>query len=101
MKKVLELFKELLQFLKSYGDSRITPQYRALQGAIEYLESEALEEDKIDCIEACYRTLYPPREGLSEFYVYNKDDDKMKEINNELDRIKRKLGRAVAEVLDQ
>ena len=52
MEKVLGLFKELLQFFKNYGDSRITPQYRSLQGAIEYLESDALEEDKVDCIKA-------------------------------------------------
>ena len=101
MEKVLGLFKELLQFFKNYGDSRITPQYRSLQGAIEYLESDALDEDKVDCIEACYRSLYLPREGLSEFYVFNKDADRMNEINSELERIKSELGRAVAEVLDQ
>ena len=41
------------------------------------------------------------REGLSEFYVFNKDADRMNEINSELERIKVELGKAVAEVLDQ
>ena len=39
--------------------------------------------------------------GLLSSYVFNKDADRMNEINSELERIKSELGKAVADVLDQ
>ncbi len=100
MQEVCELYKELLQFLKKYGDERITPQYKALLDAIDFLESDAEYEEKKKCVKWCQGMLYPPREGLSEFYVYNKDRAKMDEINTQLSDLLDRLHKVVEKILD-
>lgn len=92
---ILELLKELEALLKKYGDQSIAYQYRTLQDGIAVLEADYSDEDKEDCILTLYERLYPGRCGLTEFFIYTKDQERDNALNKTLSRIQQELWKNV------
>ena len=42
-------------------------------------------------IVAVYRSLYPPRDGLTEFFFWDNNYEKRMEMNKELDKVKKEI----------
>ena len=87
MNKVQELFTELEEQLRKYGDNSILNQYQLVKTAISILESDAPMEEKFSETEDIYKALYPARGGLSDFYVWRDDFDERLAINEPFSRI--------------
>lgn len=96
---VLSLLKELENHLKLHGNDSIVFQLKTIQSAIEVLESDCSLEEKESCIVESYKLLYPTRGGLSEFYIWDKDFERRKELNEPLERISDSLWKIVKDKL--
>lgn len=88
LKKLKILFPELLNFLEQYGNARIKPQMSTIATIIDYINnSNDGAKTKIMYVVKLHRSLYPPREGLSDFFVWDDDFQKRRELNAPLEKI--------------
>ncbi len=88
---VKALFVQLEQYLKEYGDNDIANQYRIVKNIIYTINSDMEEGEKISSIVCNYKKLFPARGGLSEFYIWNDDFKKRKELNAPFNEIRENL----------
>lgn len=89
--RIQQLYIELEEVLRKYGDNSILNQYQLVKTAISILESSAELEEKYNEVADIYKALYPARGGLSEFYIWKDDFDERMAINEPFTRIKEEL----------
>lgn len=78
--EVKKFFLELLSLLDSYGNQEIKYQLNEIRRAIYIIESSADENE----IKKIIHNIYPPRGGLSDFYVWDDEENKRIEINTKI-----------------
>lgn len=97
--RIKELFNDLLKILITEGDNSVNYAKNELSlnlNRIEHTLSNVHSED-IDVnqvlkeVERSYKSMYPPRDGLTEFFVWRNDFDERVKANESLDRIKEEL----------
>lgn len=84
-----EIFLELLNLLKKFGDTSLRYQINEIERAISIIESGTnIDEKEIKYI---IRSIYRPKGTLAEFYVWDNDKTVRDEINLKLSNLGRKL----------
>lgn len=90
-----ELKKEytnLLNILGKYGDVTVRPQINQIKDILDLLESFSsnnIDNTAIEELRKMNDVLYPPRGGLSEFYIWSDNFDERMKLNEPLDRAKK------------
>jgi len=82
-----KLFTELRDFLEYYHDNSISYSRRIVRNVVVMLESDKIESVKMEYVIEAYKSLYPVRGGLTEYYIWDNDYAKRKQLNEPLDRI--------------
>lgn len=87
-----QLFKDLEEFLKKYGDNSIRNQFLILRKVNNNIDiaNNDLEIIQIEIAEG-YRMLFSNRGGLSEFYIWDNDYQIRIKKNAPFDTIKEKM----------
>ncbi|MBC1357529.1 hypothetical protein [Listeria booriae] len=89
LKKLKVLFPELLLFLEKHGNAGIRPQILTIKTIIDYMNnSDDGTKMKIMHVAKLHRSLYPPREGLSDFFIWDNDFQTRKQLNKPLDKVR-------------
>ncbi len=83
------IVKELLPLLKKYNNGQIDYQIDVLNWLLKRL-NEGLIIDDIDW-HSLRQQLYPPREGLTDFHIWNNDYLTRMNLNRPVDILKEKL----------
>lgn len=91
LNKICKTLSELRDYLRIYGNDAIETEYKKLNSVLEYLESDASEEEKKKAIIQVYKILYPARGGLSDFCIWDDDYDTRIRLNAPLDSCSDKL----------
>ena len=88
--KIVEIeqtIKELLVYLEKYNDGEINYQISELKRAIEIISSNESNSTKIYEIALIQKNIYPPRDGLSDFYVWKNDEKERISINKPISEL--------------
>jgi len=95
------LFSNLLKVLEDEGKGEVDfaiKEVKYLVGILNDCKLSNFSESVriIEEVKEINKSLYPPRGGLSEFFVWRKDFDERVKINNFLDNIKSKIWSSLA-----
>ncbi|EUJ26618.1 Uncharacterised protein [Listeria grayi] len=82
-----EQYQLLLKYLNKYGDSSLNPQISNIKLILEILNKDK-NGTNLDNIREINDSLYPPRGGLSEFFIWDNDYEKRVLLNEPVDRAK-------------
>lgn len=85
-------YKNLLDILDEYGGVSVRPQINQIKDILDLLESFSsnnVDDTVLDELRKMNDVLYPPRDGLSEFYIWSDDFDERMKLNKPLDRAKK------------
>lgn len=96
---IKKLFADLEDYLRKYGNNTILQEYRIVNNTIRILESTEDDETKKQIVIQNYKSLYPGKGGLSEFYIWDNDFAKRMELNGPLDKIHNQLWEIVKEYI--
>lgn len=90
LKKVV---KELLKIMKKYHKDNSNTQIIMgfLLEMLYLIDRREIVLEVESKLKEKLKSLYPPHEGLSDYYIYLDDKDKMIEINKKLEELKDKL----------
>lgn len=99
LNRIKELFVDLLKILKAEDDNSISYAKNVLLvniSRIEYALSNVNSENAdlnslFSEVQISYKSMYPPRGGLTEFFVWRDDFDERVKANKPLNRIKEEL----------
>lgn len=81
------LLEELLRFLNQHGGRSVEIQKGLIADLRQTIAGGADDGAKASEALRRFKQLYPPRGGLSDFYVWIDDLEQRKKINQEFDRI--------------
>ena len=88
IKKLHELLKDLLEFLRKHRGGRninyFTNTILDMMDILEYMCQNPDSDEYIGLLRRKYNSLFFPREGLSDFYVMDSDSHRMREYNAQL-----------------
>lgn len=93
---LFELFSNLLNILEREGKGDVDFVIKEVKYIVEILNNCILnnfcEDNKIiNEVKEIHSSLYPPKGGLSEFFVWRNDFDERIKVNDYLDNIKKEL----------
>lgn len=99
LSKIKELFTDLLEILKAEGDNNVNYAINELSVNIDRIEHtlDNVQFEKIDVnllfneVKKSYNSMYPPRGGLADFFVWREDFNERVKANETLDKIKEEL----------
>ena len=97
--KILKLYEQLEEYLKKYGDNTIVHSYIIVRKTILYLKAENTNKEKENYIIQSYKSLYPGKGALSEFYIWDNDPEKRKRLNEPLDNLHNELWEIVKDYI--
>ncbi|MGG5342512.1 hypothetical protein [Enterococcus sp. AZ192] len=80
-------YQVLLESLILYGDASNNPQISTIKLILDKLD-KCNDIDYLEEIRKLNDSLYPPRGGLGEFYIWDNDYDKRILINEPIDKAK-------------
>lgn len=96
--RVGDLFRSLLYILENEGDDQVDYARNELRNNIRLIETvfgsapnQADLNEILTEIKESYQRMYPPRGGLTEFFIWREDFDQRLRANQPLDRIKDEL----------
>lgn len=96
--RVKELFQQLLFILEREGDfevnyakDELAKNIRMLDGVINNMVDVAEAQEVLGQIKTSYMSMYPPRGGLSEFFIWRADFEERINANKDLDNIQNEL----------
>lgn len=84
------LFK-MYELIHAYGENEYNIQKKMILDIIKCIESDMNSNEKKNYIVCAYKNLFPPRGGLSEFYIENENFDTRVLLNKPIDEIKENL----------
>lgn len=87
--RIIKHFETLKDYLSEHVDDSILTSYTYLCDVIEELKSDS--SNKEDVVLQAYKSLYPPKGGLSDFYIWDDDYQKRCGLNEPLERIHKNL----------
>lgn len=85
--RIKELFYQLQEYLKRYGDTSIKNQCRIVENTIACMNSDKGDEYKFNYTIESYKALFTGKGGLTDFYVWDDDFDKRLKINEPYEKI--------------
>lgn len=91
MDELRQLIEQLLDILRKYGKPYMNPERRQLICTLSIIDSNLDEAEKMKRIKRIYKELFPPKSNLSEFYIWDDNFEKRKELNTALENIKKRL----------
>ncbi|MBC2370116.1 hypothetical protein HBP99_15910 [Listeria booriae] len=84
-----KLFSELLAIVKKNGGSEYISQISTIESILSCLrDNEFTDTSKMEYVVSRHRELYPPRGGLSEFFIWDNDFQTRKRLNKPLDTVR-------------
>lgn len=86
-----DIFLQLGKLVQKYGGKYYNIQIKIISNIIQCIDSEANEKEKTEYILDRYKTLYPSKGGLSDFYIHDDDFHTRLKLNEPLDELKEKL----------
>lgn len=86
------LLEELLGFLNQHGGRSVEIQKGLIADLRQTIAGGADDDAKASEALRRFKQLYPPRGGLSDFYVWTEDLEQRKKINQEFHRIGNQIG---------
>lgn len=93
--KVKELFQQLLFILETEGDfevnyakTELAKNIRVLEGFLGEKMDAAAAQEVLDHIKKSFKSMYPPRGGLSDFFVWREDFEERLQANQSLERFR-------------
>ncbi len=91
IEKILALYKELEEYLRKYGDDSILQSYKIVKRIIVFLESDSTKDEKEKFLIQSYKSLFPGKGALSEFYIWDNDVKTRRKLNEPFDIIHHEL----------
>lgn len=88
---VREIFLQLGIFVQKYGEKYYSIQIKTISDIIKCIDSGASEKEKTEYILGKYKTLYPSKGGLNDFYIHDDDFHTRLKLNEPLDELKDQL----------
>lgn len=90
---LIKLFKEMYHIIASNPKSDINYGMRTIKNMVQYLEMELANntieyEELVSEIARQYKSMFPPRGGLSEFYIWDNSYEVRYRANQEYEQIK-------------
>ena len=102
--RVKFLLEALLKRIEIKGKGEIDYQINAVKKGIHLINDFLVNNSKDTTIDfelkRLIRNLYPPRGGLSDFYIWKDDEDERIKVNTELSDIGNELWRTIVNELD-
>ena len=98
LKKLLNLYKQFLLVLEKEGDDQVHYAINIIHDDLEQLEGfiklnvdEKINIELFNKIKENYESLYPPRGGLTEFFIWREDFDERFTENEKLNNLKKEI----------
>ena len=98
LNRVKELFQQLLLILETEGDDEVNyaknelaQNIRVLEGVLSNNFDGVEAQEVFRQIKSSYKSMYPPRGGLSEFFVWREGYEERLKANKQLDDIQSEL----------
>lgn len=88
---ILKLYEELEKYLKKHGNNSIIQSYKIVKKTIDVLKSDENSNIKEQVVIQSYKLIYPGKGGLSEFFIWDNNIEKRKQLNEPLDTIHNEL----------
>ena len=91
--KLIKLFKEMYDIIVSNPNNDINYGKRTIKNIVQYLEMELANdtmeyEELVSEVARQYKSMFPPRGGLSEFYIWDNSYEVRYQANHEYEQIK-------------
>ena len=91
--KLIKLFKEMYDIIASNPNNDINYGMRTIKNMVQYLEMELTNdtigyEELVSEVARQYKSMFPPRGGLSEFYIWDNSYEVRYRANHEYEQIK-------------
>lgn len=85
-----EQYKVILDYLNQYGDRTSKPLIDQINNILSTIDNQSFEtiEKKMSMLRQMNDALYPPRNGLDEFFVWDDDFNRRKQLNTPLNNAK-------------
>jgi hypothetical protein len=93
-----DLFQELLRILETEGDQEVHYAKSELRKDIQMIE-DILNHNSADLnevfleVKESYQSMYPPRGGLTDFFIWREDFEERRKANQPLNHIKDELNK--------
>lgn len=95
IESLIGLYSNLYKILKKYGQGEIDSQTRVVKQIHEFLislsSSIGNEEQHINEVRKMHESLFPPRGGLSDFFIWSNDYDERIQLNEPLENVKKEI----------
>jgi hypothetical protein len=95
IESLIGLYSNLLKILETYGRGEIASQIRVIKKVLEFLislsSSTELEEKHINEVRKMHESLFPPRGGLSDFFIWSNDYDERIQLNEPLENVRKEI----------
>ncbi|MBO1910124.1 hypothetical protein [Sporosarcina sp. 6E9] len=88
------LYLNLLEILEKYGRGEIDIQIRQVKQILDFLinlPSVEIEEKYISEVRKMHESLFPPRGGLSDFFIWSNDYDERIRLNEPLENVRKEI----------
>lgn len=90
------LYKKLVAILEIHGKGEVDIQIREIKNILDYIDRSNIsefikEEEQLEKILEWHNLLYPPRGGLSEFFIWSNDYDQRVILNQPLEEIQKEI----------
>ena len=95
IESLIGLYSNLYKILEKYGQGEIDNQTRVVKQILEFLislsSSNDYEEKRINEVRKMHESLFPPRGGLSDFFIWSNDYDERIQLNEPLEKVKKEI----------
>ncbi|GAF10941.1 hypothetical protein JCM19046_4891 [Bacillus sp. JCM 19046] len=95
MERLKYLYEKLIAILETYGKGEVDSQIREINHILNYIGRSATTSvkgrEQLEQIEEWHNLLYPPRGGLSEFFIWSSDYDQRIILNQPLEEIEKEI----------
>jgi hypothetical protein len=84
----------LLEILEKHGRGEIDIQIRQVRHILDFLiniSSKEDEEEIISEVRKMHESLFPPRGGLSDFFIWSNDYDERIRLNEPLENVRKEI----------
>lgn len=95
LERLLARYRKLLSIIEKHGKGEIDSQINTVKDIIDYIkviDYEIVEsENYMRAIKKMHENLFPPRGGLSDFFIWSNDYDERIQLNEPLDKVREEI----------
>lgn len=89
--EIRSVVTQLINYISPYANE-ISYQYKELNNLLEFVNSSSLDSENIEVSLTDYKnSLFPSRGGLTEFYIWDDNENKRIALNKPISVLKQKL----------